>query len=195
VLARLQSENAGPLSNEAVAGIFRQAMSACLALEQTLRVAYLGPPGTFRTRRREAFRRFRRHVALCDDRGVFRAAESGATDHAVVPVENSNRRGARTAARSISCPDAAHDLAAEVRLRIRPEPVCRRAASMAEVERVSFARAIPGPMAPHWLARHIAGGGPQVAVGQQRRGGPGSLPRAALGRRSPGGNASDDLTS
>src|SRR4051812_9963437 len=47
VLWRLASENSGPLSNEAVTGVFRQIMSACLALEQALRVAYLGPPGTF----------------------------------------------------------------------------------------------------------------------------------------------------
>src|SRR4051812_23487393 len=39
VLARLRSLNRGPLSNEAVTGVFRQVMSACLALEQTLRVA------------------------------------------------------------------------------------------------------------------------------------------------------------
>jgi chorismate mutase/prephenate dehydratase len=47
ILSRLQAENRGPLSAEAVAGIFRQVMSACLALEQPLRIAYLGPAGTF----------------------------------------------------------------------------------------------------------------------------------------------------
>jgi hypothetical protein len=40
-------ENRGPLSAEAVAIVFRQIMSACLALEQPLRVAYLGQPGTY----------------------------------------------------------------------------------------------------------------------------------------------------
>ena len=47
VLRRLHAENRGPLPNEALAGVFRQVISACLALEQTLRVAYLGPAGTF----------------------------------------------------------------------------------------------------------------------------------------------------
>ncbi len=37
VLRALESRNTGPLSNEAVTGIFRQVMSACLALEQKLR--------------------------------------------------------------------------------------------------------------------------------------------------------------
>src|SRR4029079_8006686 len=48
VLARLCEGNGGPLSDAAVIGIFRQVMSACLALEQRPRVAYLGPPGPFR---------------------------------------------------------------------------------------------------------------------------------------------------
>ena len=47
VLRALQEENRGPLPNESVAGVFRQVISACLALEQRLRIAYLGPPGTF----------------------------------------------------------------------------------------------------------------------------------------------------
>ena len=50
VLSRLQSANPGPLPNEAIVRHFSQAMSACLALEQTLRVAYLGRPGPFRTK-------------------------------------------------------------------------------------------------------------------------------------------------
>ncbi|MEO8303499.1 MAG: chorismate mutase, partial [Betaproteobacteria bacterium] len=91
VLARLQSANAGPLSNDAVAGVFRQVMSACLALEQTLRIAYLGPAGTFS--HDAVARHFGQFVdavpcATIDD--VFRAAESGRTDNAVVPVENSS---------------------------------------------------------------------------------------------------------
>ena len=47
VLSRLVQENRGPLSADAIAVVFRQIMSACLALEQPLRIAYLGPPGTY----------------------------------------------------------------------------------------------------------------------------------------------------
>src|SRR3954469_1965969 len=47
VLARLQAGNPGPLSNDAIAMLFRQIMSACMALEQKLCIAYLGPAGTF----------------------------------------------------------------------------------------------------------------------------------------------------
>jgi chorismate mutase/prephenate dehydratase len=40
-------QNSGPLDNEEMARVFRQIMSACLALEQPVKVAFLGPEGTF----------------------------------------------------------------------------------------------------------------------------------------------------
>jgi len=43
VLRRIKESNPGPLSGETVARLFREIMSACLALEQPLKVAYLGP--------------------------------------------------------------------------------------------------------------------------------------------------------
>jgi chorismate mutase/prephenate dehydratase len=91
VLARLAAANAGPLPAEAVTGIFRQIMSACLALEQQLRVAYLGPAGTFS--HAAVTRHFGQFVdalpvPTIDD--AFRAVESGRADFAVTPVENSS---------------------------------------------------------------------------------------------------------
>ena len=47
VLRAVIERNEGPLPGEQVAHIFREIMSSCLALEQPLRVAYLGPKGTF----------------------------------------------------------------------------------------------------------------------------------------------------
>src|SRR2546428_5270285 len=47
VLRRAQAENRGPLSDAAVGRVFRAVMSARLALEQQLLVAYLGPAGTY----------------------------------------------------------------------------------------------------------------------------------------------------
>src|SRR5690554_7122153 len=43
VLKRIMELNKGPLDNEEMARLFREIMSACLALEEPLRVAYLGP--------------------------------------------------------------------------------------------------------------------------------------------------------
>ena len=47
VLRRVIEANRGPLSNEEMARLFREIMSACLALEEPLRIAFLGPEGTF----------------------------------------------------------------------------------------------------------------------------------------------------
>ena len=43
VLRKVKERNQGPLDAEVVARLFREVMSACLALEQKMRVAFLGP--------------------------------------------------------------------------------------------------------------------------------------------------------
>lgn len=90
VLRRIKEANRGPLSGETVALLFREIMSACLALERPITVAYLGPRGTFSES--ATFKHFG-HAAVglpapsIDE--VFRSVESGAADFGVVPVENS----------------------------------------------------------------------------------------------------------
>lgn len=90
VLRRLEGANAGPLSAEAVSRIFHEVMSASSALQRPIRVAYLGPAGTFSEA--AAIRQFGRSATLVpcanfDD--AFRRTETGETDYSVVPVENS----------------------------------------------------------------------------------------------------------
>jgi chorismate mutase / prephenate dehydratase len=90
VLRRLADGNPGPLPAQAVKTIFREIMSHCLALEQPLNVAYLGPAGTFTesaARRHFGSAPTLLPVATIDD--VFRAVESGNAAYGVVPVENS----------------------------------------------------------------------------------------------------------
>ncbi len=90
VLRRIADANPGPLSNEAVQRIVREIMSACLALEQPLRIAYLGPAGTFSEN--AARKHFGEAPALTPCATIdeaFRSVEAGNTDYAVVPVENS----------------------------------------------------------------------------------------------------------
>ena len=43
VLRHIMAKNQGPLDNEEMARLFREIMSACLALEQPVKVAFLGP--------------------------------------------------------------------------------------------------------------------------------------------------------
>jgi chorismate mutase/prephenate dehydratase len=90
VLRRIKERNKGPLTDETVALLFREIMSACLALERPITVAYLGPAGTFSE---SASMKHFGHGALgqpapsIDE--VYRAVQSGAADFGVVPVENS----------------------------------------------------------------------------------------------------------
>lgn len=90
VLRKVAAINRGPLTEAALTGIYREVISACRALERPLRVAYLGPPGTFSEL--AMIKQFGSGVegapALSIDE-VFRAAETGAADFAIVPVENS----------------------------------------------------------------------------------------------------------
>jgi len=93
VLRRIKERNPGPLAAETMALLFREVMSACLALERPITVAYLGPRGTFSERATV------KHFGLAADAlptasidEVFRAVESGAADFGVVPVENSTER-------------------------------------------------------------------------------------------------------
>src|SRR5690554_98071 len=90
VLRRAMEQNKGPLSDEEMARLFREIMSACLALEQPVKVAFLGPEGTFT--QQAALKHFG-HSAMAlpfsaiDE--VFREVEAGAVQYGVVPVENS----------------------------------------------------------------------------------------------------------
>ena len=90
ILRRVADGAGGPLSAEAAMRVFREVISACRGLEQALRVAYLGPEGTF------SEQALRRHfgggveaLAVPGIDEVFRCCESGAAQFAVVPAENS----------------------------------------------------------------------------------------------------------
>ena len=47
VLMEIKKRNKGPLSDDAMAHLFREIMSSCLALERPIKVAFLGPAGTY----------------------------------------------------------------------------------------------------------------------------------------------------
>ena len=90
ILRRIIDANPGPMSNADIARLFREIISACLALEQQLAIAYLGPEGTFT--QAAAIKHFGHAVETRPLSGidqVFREVESGQCDFGVVPIENS----------------------------------------------------------------------------------------------------------
>lgn len=90
VLSRVMERNPGPLGNEDMARLFREIMSACLALERPLEVAYLGPEGTFTQQAaKKHFGQWVRTKPMPAIDEVFREVDAGAVQYGVVPIENS----------------------------------------------------------------------------------------------------------
>lgn len=90
VLKNVITRNEGPLADKTVAHIFREIMSACLALEKPMEVAYLGPEGTFT--QAATIKHFGQSVISMSQSSiakVFSQVESGQCNYGVVPVENS----------------------------------------------------------------------------------------------------------
>lgn len=90
VLRLVRERNQGPMPDHEMMRLFREIMSACLALQQPLTVAYLGPEGTYT--QEAALKHFGHSVSLTplsviDE--IFRAVQAGSADFGVVPVENS----------------------------------------------------------------------------------------------------------
>jgi chorismate mutase/prephenate dehydratase len=152
VLGRLVAENTGPLTGEHVTGVFRQVMSACLALEQQLRVAYLGPAGTFsHAAVAKQFGTFVDAVPLPTIDEVIRAAEAGRTDYAVVPVENSTE-GAVGRTLDLMCTTELA-ICGEIKLRIQ-QNLLSNAATLADVRKV-YSHAQSLAQCVQWLARNL----------------------------------------
>ena len=90
VIEKIKQTNTGPLKGEHVEAIWREIMSACLALETPVRVAYLGPAGTFSEQAAlQFFGASIEHVPCTSIDEVFRATAGGSAGYGVVPVENS----------------------------------------------------------------------------------------------------------
>ncbi|TVP82179.1 MAG: prephenate dehydratase [Thioalkalivibrio sp.] len=90
ILRQVRERNPGPLPDDALVRIFREIMSECLALEEPLKVAYLGPEGTFtHLATRKHFGQAAALQPLTAIDTVFREVESGRAHFGVVPIENS----------------------------------------------------------------------------------------------------------
>jgi len=90
VLRMVIDRNNGPLADEVLVRLFREIMSACLAQQEPLKVAFLGPEGTFT--QAAVFKQFGssvRALPLPAIDEVFHEVEAGVADFGVVPIENS----------------------------------------------------------------------------------------------------------
>src|SRR6056300_277473 len=91
VLRAIIERNKSLIKDKDMAHIFREIMSACLAVEQPLKVAYLGPEGTFT--QEAALKHFGHAVSTIDCASIddiFEEVEKGIAKYGVVPIENSS---------------------------------------------------------------------------------------------------------
>lgn len=152
VLRRLRELNAGPLPGESVEHLFKEVISACRALERTMRVAYLGPRGTYSE---EAVRKqFGSHAdgePCASIVEVFQRVESEGAGYGVVPIENSTEGGVGlTLDRLVS---SGLRICGEVLLPIH-HCLLSKASAIADVSRV-YAHAQSLAQCNGWLARHL----------------------------------------
>ncbi len=90
VLDRLAKQNTGPLSNRAIEFIYREIFSAAIALEREIRVAYLGPQGTFsHMAALQYFGSSAGYQPVASISDVFKVVEQQRADYGLVPLENS----------------------------------------------------------------------------------------------------------
>jgi chorismate mutase/prephenate dehydratase len=154
IMRRLREANPGPLPGEAVEAIWREIVSGCRELERRMRVAFLGPVGTFSEQ--ALLKHFGSGVEAIpcpsiDE--VFRAAEAGTADFGVVPVENSTEGAvSRTLDLFLRSP---LEISGEISMPIR-QNLMTRSGTMQGVRRiVSHAQSLAQCVG--WLDRHQAG--------------------------------------
>jgi chorismate mutase/prephenate dehydratase len=90
LLQRLKRMNNGPLSEDAVQGVFGEIMHACRSLQKKLKISYFGPEATFT--HQAALKSFGPQAEFLPAHtisDVFAEVEKGRADYGVVPIENS----------------------------------------------------------------------------------------------------------
>lgn len=92
VLRNVLDRNDGPLSDSEILRLFREIMSSCMAQQEPLKIAYLGPEGTFT--QQAVYRHFGHSVQALGHPGietVFEQVQGAEADFGVVPIENSTQ--------------------------------------------------------------------------------------------------------
>lgn len=93
-LADINAANQSRLPEKSIRAIFREIMSAALALEEPLKIAYLGPVGSWTHQVAQGkFGHSLTYLAEAATDGVFDRVETGAADYGVLPIEHSTEGG------------------------------------------------------------------------------------------------------
>jgi chorismate mutase / prephenate dehydratase len=120
VLKKVLEASRGPMLSRTIEAVYREIMSGSFALEQPLRIGYLGPAGSFS--HEAAQKQFGSSVSFEDLReieGVFTEVVRGHVDYGMVPIENSAHGGVAEALDAFRRYASDVNIYAEVQLGVR----------------------------------------------------------------------------
>lgn len=153
VLARLLSRNRGPFPDAALRPVFQEIMGACLSLERPLRVAFLGPEGTFT--HQAVKHQFGLSVLALPQNSIpaiFQAVERGRAEFGVVPVENATEGVVDSTLDTFL--DSPLRITAEILLPVQQTLLLRQDLELAQVRRIySHPQALG--QCQRWLSVHL----------------------------------------
>ena len=152
VLRAVRERNQGPISDAEMLRLFREIMSVCLAQQEPLKIAYLGPEGTFT---QQAVNRHFGHsvqaIGLTGIDDVFAQVESSEADFGVVPVENSNQGiVSHTLDRFV---DSDLKICGEIEMAIHHN-LLSKAPSLAQIERI-YSHQQSLSQCRNWIRQHL----------------------------------------
>ncbi len=154
VMERVVAANKGPLPEAALVAVWKELMSASLALEKALKVAYLGPEGSFsHLAALEKFGRSVQLVAVRDIAAVFDQVARATADYGIVPVENTTGGAIRDTMECFLDVPGPVKVCAEMAL-----PVHQNLLSRSVIEKVKKVYSKPQvfDQCRGWLARNLA---------------------------------------
>src|SRR5664279_1452647 len=151
VVRKVCSQNQGPLKDAALRAIYREVMSAAIALEKPLLIAYLGPEAT--NTHQAAIKKFGASVdyhGMATIADIFTAVEKGEADYGVIPIENSTEGSVRDALDQFV--DSDLKVVAQIYLEIIHALIST--SPLEKIEKV-YSKDQALAQCRHWLQRHL----------------------------------------
>jgi chorismate mutase / prephenate dehydratase len=162
IAERLAASNPGPFPSESIRSVFQEIFSACLTLEKRVRVAFLGPEGTFSDIAvKHQFGLSARGIAMGTIPAVFAEVERGNADYGVVPVENTTEGMINHTLDSFL--DSDLKVSAEIALEINMCLIGRAGTALPAIERV-YSLPVAAAQVRRWLAANV----PRAAILEAR---------------------------
>lgn len=151
VMRKACAMNKGPIKDAALRAIYREIMSAAIALEKPLVIAYLGPEAT--NTHMAALKKFGASVdyhAMPTIGDIFTAMERSEADYAVIPIENSTEGSVRETLDGFV--ESSVKIVAQIHLEISHALI-----SNEPLEKITqvFSKDQALAQCRHWLQRHL----------------------------------------